>query len=73
MEWHKYTGTGLVKILEIPEESGQLRRLDNTFQPDAMPRLFLAPTIVLWPLREEHSCDGAMLGVVGARDGNPDL
>ena len=62
-----------MKVLEIPEESGQLRRLDNTFQPDAMPRLFLTPAIVLGSLRKEHSGDGAMLDVVGARDGNPDL
>lgn len=62
-----------MKVLQVPEESGQLGRLDNTFQPDAMPGLFLAPTIVLGPLREEHPGDCAMLEVVGARDGNPDL
>ncbi len=70
---HSDTVSALVEILQISEESGDLGRADQAFQPDAVFWELFAPAIVLCTICEQHARDSAVFNVVGTWNGNPDL
>jgi hypothetical protein len=70
---HSDTVSALVEILQISEESGDLRRTDQAFQPNAVFWELFTPAIVLCAICEQHARDSAVFDVVGTRNGNPDL
>jgi hypothetical protein len=73
VERDQNAGAELVKLLEVFEETRDLRGADNAFQPDMVTRKLFAPTVILGAIREQHPGNCPMLDVVGARDRNPDF
>jgi len=62
-----------MQVLQVAEESGERGCPHNAFQPDTVSGLLLSPAKVLGPVCKEHSGDGAVFDVVGARDRDPDF